>query len=241
MFADLSMILAAAVALAPLAMAQKSGTAGPCGKDIVCAELTIYSGVSAPNVAGDSIGLSVYRDYRAPAGDPCVKAEYRTRFKGLMVNVSRDAQSGCAGARGVFVSFPEAICGYFTSTAAGFSPGDGFYTAPAGGNCRLELRLPPMNPRIGIDGFVPDPVQPQAGDVNILFNNPHYGQAGVSYSSFALNLIAAPEALPNGASSTKVRYDGQASLATYVNGKLNTKLNRTFGPFNLEFDVLLFP
>jgi hypothetical protein len=241
MLAGLSITLAAAVALSPLALAQKGGTAGPCGKDNVCAELAIYSGVAVPGIVGDSAGLSAYRDYRAPSGDPCVQAEYRTRYKTLAVNVSRDAQTGCAGARGVFVSFPSATCSYLTASAAGYREGDGVYTALAGGGCSLEVRTPPANPRVTIEGFVPDAVVPQAGDVNLLLNNPHYGEAGVQYSSFAVHLAAAPEALPNGANSTKVRYAGQAVLSTYVNGKLNSRLNQSFGPFNLEVDVLLLP
>ena len=233
-----SLALAAAFALLPVALAQKGATAGPCGKDNVCAELVIYGTVDPPNVVGDSAGLSTYRDYRATGGDACVTAEYRTRYTLMVLDVNRDGQPGCAGVRAVTISLSRDICNFLASTSGGFRDGDGTYTTTTSG-CSLELRSASANPRIQISGFVPDSVQPQAGDVQIVFGNPHYGETGVSYSSFTVGLVDAPQAAPNSATSAKLTYSGNALFQTYVNGKLNTKLNKTFGLFHLEINLQL--
>lgn len=229
-------------AFAMVAGAQKGGggTTGPCGKDEICAEVTIEGTAPGVSVTGDTgTGVSIYTDDHIQPGS-CVLAEYRTRYKYLQLNVSRDAVAGCSGARAINVSFPDSVCQYLTSAEGGYGTSDPSYTAHAGGGCSLELRGQVVNALVRIAGFVPDALSPQVGDVYIPFNNPHYGETGVTYSSFALRLAVPPVAEPFGMNTTKVSYTGQGILETYVNGRLTTKKNKTIEGFTLTLYLKLF-
>jgi hypothetical protein len=239
------------LALAVCAMITSTASAGkpapsvPCASDPYCVEVTVLENSSTlnVNVAGDATPAdSAYRDYRASGGDPCVLAEYRKRYNLLWLHVSRNSVEGCDGARYILVRFPAEICDYLTSGQGGFQIGDGYMEA-FGDGCRLRIQGRSMNPRIRIDGFVPGPADPQAGDVGILFLNPKFNpDTGVDYSSFAVYLVDAPKAQwLTAPDRTQVTYTGQALLQTFVNGKLNSRLNRNFGPFALEFAVSIVP
>ena len=234
------LVMAALVMVAGAQKGGGGGATGPCGKDEVCAELTIEGSIPTAGVAGDSgTGVSVYTDDHVQA-DSCVLAEYRTRYKFMQVNVSRDQVAGCSGARAITLSFPQSICQYLTSAAGGYGESDPNYKTYPDGGCSLELRGPVSNPRISISGFIPDAVAPQVGDVYIPFNNTHYGEPSVTYTSFALRLASAPLAEPFGPATTKLTYDGQGILETYVNGRLASKQNRTIETFTITFYMRLF-
>jgi len=194
--------------------------------------------ITPPGIYGDT--SSVYRDQRV-GGGACVLAEYRTRFNLLTVNLAADPVKAvfCESGRFVTLKLPAATCSYLATTAAGYTDGDGYYTGAADGTCELQVRGLAMNPRIRIDGFIPDSVNPKAGDVSIVVDNPHYGQSGVTHSCHTFDLVSSPAAIPAGSNGTNVSYSGTATLHTFVSGRLDRQLDQSIPGFSLNFDVLM--